>query len=152
VVATDHTPFRFRDQKALGRGDFTRIPNGVPAIEWRTSLLYHFGVREGRISLNRFVELIATNPARLFGLYPRKGEIAPGSDADLVIFDPERPVAYSASTQATRSDYNPYEGWATRGAPETVLLRGEVIVEDGRFVGRAGQGRYLRRGTSSALT
>jgi dihydropyrimidinase len=98
------------------------------------------------------VELIATNPAKLFGCYPRKGEIAPGSDADLVVFDPEREVTLSARSQATLSDYNPYEGWAIRGAVETVLLRGSVIVESGSFVGSRGQGRFLRRGESIALT
>jgi dihydropyrimidinase len=151
VVSTDHTPFRFEGQKELGRGNFGKIPNGVPGIEWRTALLYHFGVREGRIGLNRFVELIATNPAKLFGCYPRKGEIAPGSDADLMVFDPEREVTLSARSQATLSDYNPYEGWAIRGAVETVLLRGSVIVESGSFVGSRGQGRFVRRGESIAL-
>jgi dihydropyrimidinase len=151
VVSTDHTPFRFEGQKEMGRGNFPKIPNGVPGIEWRTALMYHFGVREGRIGLNRFVELIATNPAKLFGCYPRKGEIAPGSDADLVVFDPEKAVTLSARTQATMSDYNPYEGWALRGAVETVLLRGSVIVESGSFVGSRGQGRFLRRGESIAL-
>jgi dihydropyrimidinase len=152
VVSTDHTPFRFADQKQLGRDSFPKIPNGVPGLEWRTTLLYHFGVREGRIGLNRFVELISTMPAKLFGCYPRKGEIAPGSDADLVIFDPERETTLTAASQATRSDYNPYEGWTVRGVVDTVLLRGQVIVEGGHFVGRTGQGRFLRRGTSSALT
>jgi dihydropyrimidinase len=152
VVSTDHTPFRFEGQKEMGRDNFPKIPNGVPGIEWRTTLLYHFGVRSGRLSLNRFVELISTTPAKLFGCYPRKGEIEPGSDADLVIFDPEREVTLSAAHQATRSDYNPYEGWDVRGAVDTVLLRGQVIVEDGRFVGRRGQGRFLRRGPSSALS
>jgi dihydropyrimidinase len=151
VVSTDHTPFRFQEQKEMGRDAFPKIPNGVPGIEWRTSLLYHFGVREGRIDLNRFVDLISTTPAKLFGLYPRKGEIAPGVDADLVIFDPERERTLTAASQATRSDYNPYEGWTVRGVVDTVLLRGQVIVDDGAFVGRKGQGRFLRRGASSAL-
>jgi dihydropyrimidinase len=146
VVATDHTPFRFADQKILGQDDFAKIPNGVPGIEWRTCLMYHFGVGQGRFSINRLVELLAANPAKLFGLYPRKGEIAPGSDADIVLVAPERQVHYSAAAQATTSDYNPYEGWNTVGAVETVLLRGEVIVSNGRFVGRKGQGRFLRRG------
>lgn len=151
VVSTDHTPFRFAGQKEMGRDNFPKIPNGVPGIEWRTTLLYHFGVREGRIGLNRFVDLISTTPAKLFGCYPRKGEIAPGTDADLVVFDPEREVTLTATSQATRSDYNPYEGWQIRGAVETVLLRGKVIVEGGAFVGRKGQGSFLRRGASSAL-
>ncbi len=151
VVSTDHTPFCFKGQKEMGRGNFTKIPNGVPGIEWRTSLLYHFGVTSGRISLNRFVELISTNPAKLFGLHPRKGDLAPGSDADVVVFDPNAELALSATSQATKSDYNPYEGWVVRGAPDTVLLRGRVIVERGRFVGRQGQGAFLRRGESVAL-
>jgi dihydropyrimidinase len=136
----------------MGRGNFPKIPNGVPGIEWRTQLLYHFGVREGRISLNRLVELISTTPAKLFGCYPRKGDIAPGSDADLVIFDTEQQTTLSAASQATRSDYNPYEGWNVHGVVDTVLLRGEVIVEAGRFVGKKGQGRFLRRTASSALS
>jgi dihydropyrimidinase len=151
VVSTDHTPFRFEGQKEMGKGNFPKIPNGVPGIEWRTSLMYHFGVRKGRIDLNRLVELIATNPAKLFGCYPRKGEIAPGSDADLVVFDPEREVELTARTQATLSDYNPYEGWNLRGAVETVLLRGSVIVDSGTFAGARGQGRFVRRGESIAL-
>jgi dihydropyrimidinase len=148
VVSTDHTPFRFKDQKQMGRESFPKIPNGVPGIEWRTVLMYHHGVVEGRFGLNRFVQLIATNPAKLFGCYPRKGEIAPGSDADLVIFDPERETRLSAETQATLSDYNPYEGQVVRGYVETVLLRGSVIVDSGSFTGSRGQGRFLRRGES----
>jgi dihydropyrimidinase len=151
VVSTDHTPFRFEGQKEMGRGNFPKIPNGVPGIEWRTALMYHFGVRAGRFGLNRFVELIATNPAKLFGCYPRKGEIAPGSDADLVVFDPEKEVTLSASTQATLCDYNPYEGSALHGAVDTVLLRGSVIVDSGLFVGSRGQGRFVRRGESIAI-
>lgn len=145
VVSTDHTAFRFGDQKQRGRDDFRQIPNGVPGIEWRNTLLYDFGVHQGKMSPMRFVQLVATNPAKLFGMYPIKGEIQPGSDADLMIFDPDRRVTYTAAQQWTRSDYNPYEGWQTRGAPEKVLLRGKVIVDDGEFVGRAGQGRFIRR-------
>lgn len=151
VVSTDHAPFNFEGQKELGRDDFSKIPNGVPGIEWRLALLYHYGVREGRISLNRFVEVTSTNAAKLFGLYPRKGEIAPGSDGDLVVFDPEREWTLSAETQMTNVDYNPYEGTTLQGAPDTVLLRGEVVVEDGRFVGREGQGSFVRCGESLAL-
>jgi dihydropyrimidinase len=152
VVSTDHTPFRFKGQKEMGRDNFAKIPNGVPGIEWRTTLLYHFGVRDGRIGLNRFVDLISTTPAKLFGCYPRKGDIAPGSDADLVVFDPEKEVLLTAASQATKSDYNPYEGWEVRGAVDAVLLRGTVIVRDGAFIGRRGAGTFLRRSTSSALT
>ena len=151
VVSTDHTPFNFKGQKELGRSNFAKIPNGVPGIEWRTTLLYHFGVAQGRIGLHRFVELISTNPAKLFGCYPRKGDIAPGSDADLIIFDPNREVTLSAETQATLADYNPYEGWTVKGAVNSVLLRGEVIVENGSFVGSKGQGVFLKRGESRPL-
>jgi dihydropyrimidinase len=151
VVSTDHTPFRFEGQKEMGRGNFPKIPNGVPGIEWRTALLYHFGVREGRIGLNRLVDLISTAPAKLFGCYPRKGEIAPGSDADLVVFDPDAEVVLTARNQATLCDYNPYEGWSLRGAVQTVLLRGTVIVEGGAFVGSRGMGRFVPRGESIAL-
>jgi dihydropyrimidinase len=151
VVSTDHTPFKFEGQKEMGRENFAKIPNGVPGIEWRTTLLYHFGVGEGRMSLNRFVEVIATSPAKLFGCYPRKGEIQPGSDADLVVFDANREVTLSVRAQATLSDYNPYEGWTVRGVAEVVLLRGQVIVANGAFVGRMGQGKFVRRGESIAL-
>jgi dihydropyrimidinase len=151
VVSTDHTPFKFEGQKEMGRENFAKIPNGVPGIEWRTTLLHHFGVVEGRLSMNRLVELISTSPAKLFGCYPRKGEIQPGSDADLVVFDPDREVTLSARAQATLSDYNPYEGWAVRGAADVVLLRGQVIVSNGAFVGRKGQGKFIRRGESIAL-
>lgn len=150
VVSTDHTPFCFHGQKEMGRGDFSKIPNGVPGIEWRVSLMYDRGVRSGRLSLQRFVELISTNPAKLFGLYPKKGDIAPGSDADLIVFDPDRVQVLSAATQATRSDYNPYEGWTVTGAPDKVLLRGQVIADRGRYVGR-GFGNFLSRGESVAL-
>jgi dihydropyrimidinase len=151
VVSTDHTPFRFAGQKEMGRGNFAKIPNGVPGLEWRLQLLYHYGVREGRFGLHRLVELTATNPAKLFGCYPRKGEIAPGSDADLVLFDPEKQTTLSAAYQATRSDYNPYEGWTIRGAVDTVLLRGSVIVDAGAFVGKQGQGRFLSRAAPMPL-
>ena len=151
VVSTDHTPFRFKDQKQMGRDSFPKIPNGVPGIEWRTLLMYQHGVIEGRFGLNRFIELLATNPAKLFGCYPRKGEIAPGSDADLVIFDPEQETLLSAETQATLSDYNPYEGQVVQGRIETVLLRGSIIVDQGSFVGSRGQGQFLRRGESMAV-
>jgi dihydropyrimidinase len=151
IVSTDHTPFRFADQKQMGRGDFSKIPNGVPGIEWRVPLMHHFGVLEGKFNLNRMVELVSTNPAKLFGLWPRKGEIAPGSDADLIVFDPDRRVYLSSEHQLTRCDYNPYEGWTVRGWVDKVMLRGSIIVDGGQFVGREGQGSFLRRGTSTAL-
>jgi dihydropyrimidinase len=145
VVATDHCPFRFHDQKSLGKGDFTKIPNGGPGIENRLQLLYHFGVNEGRLSLNRFVELVSTAPARIFGLYPRKGELLAGSDADIVIWDPPAEHVISAETHHMRVDYSMFEGFRVKGTARTVLSRGEVIVENGRFVGRAGRGQYLKR-------
>jgi dihydropyrimidinase len=145
VVATDHCPFNLKDQKVLGSDDFTKIPGGAPGIETRMSLLYDGGVGAGRLSLSRFVELTATNPAKIFGLYPRKGTIAPGSDADVVLWDPEKCVTWSAATHHMRVDYNPYEGRVTKGAPEIVLVRGQLVIEGGEFVGRAGAGQYLKR-------
>ena len=147
VVATDHCPFRMKDQKTLGRDDFTKIPGGAPGIETRMSLLYDGGVRSGRLTLSRWVEVTATNPARLFGLYPRKGAIAPGSDADVVVWNPQREITWSAATHHMRVDYNPYEGRLVKGAPDLVLSRGRPVVEGGRFVGRAGAGTFLRRST-----
>jgi dihydropyrimidinase len=145
AISTDHCPFCMKEQKELGRGDFSKIPNGAPGIETRMSLVYDGGVRTGRISLNRFVELTSTSPAKIFGLYPRKGTIAPGADADIVVFDPERQVTLSAKTLHMKVDYNPYEGRQVTGAPDTVLSRGRVIVENGRFVGRAGCGSFIKR-------
>ncbi len=149
VVATDHCPFRMRDQKIAGKDDFSRIPNGAPGIEHRVTLLHDGGVRAGRVTLNRFVEIVATAPARIFGLYPRKGTIAPGSDADIVIFDPDRHTVISAATHHMKVDYNPYEGREVVGAVDTVLLRGRVIVENGRFVGGRGGGLFLKRDAGS---
>jgi dihydropyrimidinase len=151
VVSTDHTPFRFSDQKQLGRGDFSKIPNGVPGIEWRLALMYDRGVRGGHFGLNRLVELVSTNAAKLFGLFPKKGDIAPGSDADIVIFDPDKDVTLRVEDQLTRCDYNPYDGWDLKGWAETVLLRGSVIVENGKFVGTKGQGQFLKRGPTMAV-
>jgi len=147
VVSTDHCPFCMKEQKTLGQGDFSKIPNGAPGIETRMSLVYDGGVRAGRISLNRFVELTATAPAKIFGLFPRKGTIAPGSDADIVIFDPHKEVTLSAKTHHMRVDYNPYEGRRVTGATHSVISRGRVIVDNGRFTGRAGAGSFLRRST-----
>jgi dihydropyrimidinase len=150
VVATDHCSFRMKDQKTFGRDDFSKIPGGAPGIETRLSLLYDGGVRAGRLSLSRFVELTATNPAKIFGLYPRKGVVAAGSDADLVVWDPEREYTWSAATHHMRVDYNPYEGRVVKGVPELVLSRGRAVVADGAFVGRAGAGRFLRRSPGTA--
>jgi dihydropyrimidinase len=136
-------------EKRLGENDFSKIPNGAPGIETRMSLVYDGGVRAGRISLNRFVELTSTSPAKIFGLFPRKGTIAPGSDADIVVFDPERTVTLSAKTLHMNVDYNPYEGRQVTGAADTVISRGRVIIENGRFVGRPGSGSFLKRAARS---
>jgi dihydropyrimidinase len=145
AVSTDHCPFCMKEQKELGRDDFSKIPNGAPGIETRMSLVFDGGVRTGKIGLNRFVELTSTSPAKIFGLFPRKGTVAPGSDADLVVFDPNRKVTLSAKTLHMKVDYNPYEGREVTGAADTVLSRGKVIVEAGKFVGRAGAGSFLKR-------
>ena len=148
VVSTDHAPFNYKGQKELGLHDFTKIPNGLPGVEHRVVLLYK-GVRAGRLSLQHFVDVIATTPAKLFGLYPRKGTIAPGSDADLVIWNPEKSMTISAATQHQHVDYTPYEGMHIQGVPETVLLRGRVIVQNGEYIGGKGGGQYFHRGTFS---
>jgi dihydropyrimidinase len=147
VVSTDHCPFCFKEQKELGRDDFTKIPNGGPGVEHRMSLIFSGGVASGRFSANRFVELVSTTPAKLFGLYPRKGTIAVGSDADLVIFDPKRKHTISAATHHMRVDYSMFEGIQVTGMPDVVLSRGRVVVEGDKFQGRAGQGEFLRRAT-----
>jgi dihydropyrimidinase len=149
VISTDHCPFCMKEQKELGLNDFSKIPNGAPGIETRMSLVYDGGVRAGRISLNRFVELTSTSPAKIFGLFPRKGTIAPGSDADIVIFDPNRTITLSASTLHMNVDYNPYEGRRVTGATDTVLSRGRLVIENGVFVGRAGAGSFLKRSARS---
>ncbi|MEP7273307.1 MAG: dihydropyrimidinase [Acidobacteriota bacterium] len=146
VISTDHCPFCFKE-KELGRDDFSKIPNGGPGVEHRMSLIYDGGVAQGRISLNRFVELTSTAAAKIFGLFPRKGTIAVGSDADIVIFDPNREQTISAATHHMRVDYSAYEGWKVKGVTETVLSRGRVILEDGEFKGKLGDGLFLKRGT-----
>ncbi len=145
VVSTDHCPFCFKEQKELGRGDFTKIPNGGPGIENRLQLIYHHGVNQGRISLTRFVELVSTTPAKLFGLYPRKGTIAAGSDADIVIWDPKAEHKISAATHHMRVDYSMFEGFAVKGNVRTVFSRGDVILDGGVYHGRQGRGRFLKR-------
>lgn len=147
VISTDHCPWTFDEQKALGRGDFSRIPNGAPGIEYRLALLHEFGVRSGRFDLRRMVELVATNPAKLFGLHPRKGTLAPGADADLVIFDPAVEHVCSSATEHSRVDYCLYEGKAVHGWPRTVLAGGRVVAENGEPVAGAGAGRFLARGS-----
>jgi dihydropyrimidinase len=148
VVSTDHCPFCFKEQKELGRDDFSKIPNGGPGVENRMSLIYNGGVAEGRISVNRFVEITSTNAARIFGLFPRKGTIAVGSDADIVIFDPDEEMTISAKTHHMRVDYSCYEGMKVRGVTKTVLSRGVVVIEEGQYVGRVGHGQYLKRGAA----
>jgi len=145
VVSTDHCPFCFEDQKILGKDDFTKIPNGGPGIENRLQLIHHHGVNSGKLSLNRFVEIASTAPARIFGMYPQKGEIAAGSDADLVVWDPHSAYTISAKTHHMRVDYSMFEGFECRGNARTVLSRGEVIVDGNRFLGKPGRGRYLKR-------
>ena len=145
AISTDHCAFRWDTQKSLGRDDFSKIPNGGPGLENRLQMIHHFGVREGRITLNRMVELLATSPAKLFGLYPRKGTLAIGSDADIVVFDPEKRVTITSSDQHSKVDYNLYEGTEVVGTPETVLLRGQVLVTGGDLVGTPGIGQYVAR-------
>jgi dihydropyrimidinase len=145
VVSTDHCPFCFADQKALGKDDFTKIPNGGPGIENRLQLLHHHGVGKGNFSLNRFVELVSTAPARIFGMYPKKGVLAVGSDADLVLWDPNEEHTISATTHHMRVDYSMFEGFHVRGNARDVYSRGELIVSGGNFIGKPGRGNYLRR-------
>lgn len=149
VVSTDHCPFCF-GQKELGRGDFSRIPNGMPGVEHRVDLL-HQAVVEGRLSRRRWVELASTTPARMFGLHPRKGAIAAGSDADLVVYDPAAEQVLSAETHHMNVDYSAYEGRRVTGKARTVLSRGEVILDRGQYRGRAGRGRFLPRETCGYL-
>lgn len=147
VISTDHCPFCFKEQKELGKDDFSKIPNGGPGVENRLSLVYNGGVVGGRISLNRLVELVSTAPAKLFGLFPRKGTIAVGSDADIVIFDPQAQMTISASTHHMNIDYNAYEGMRVQGVTDTVLSRGKVIIDKGHYVGTPGEGCFLKRST-----
>jgi dihydropyrimidinase len=154
VVSTDHCPFCMKEgykglpkQKELGKGDFSKIPNGAPGVETRMVLLYDGGVLRDRITLNRWIELTATTPAKLFGLFPRKGTIAVGSDADIVVWNPKTTSTISAKTHHMRVDYNPYEGRRVQGKAEVVLSRGEVIVQGDKFLGKAGRGQFLRRGS-----
>src|SRR6266849_4993055 len=151
VVSTDHCPFCFKEQKELGKDDFTKIPNGGPGIEHRMSLVYTGGVHGKHFSPNRFVQLVATAPAKLFGLYPRKGTLAVGSDADVVIFDPNQEEIISARTHHMRVDYSMFEGVRVKGMPKTVLSRGRVIIEAGKFVGRPGAGKFVRRQPYSGM-
>ncbi len=165
TIGTDHCPFFFDGTKPiiyegrevaipgkeLGKDDFTKIPNGLPAVGDRLPVLWTYGVRAGRITANQFVALTATNPAKIFGLYPRKGALVPGADADIVIWDPEKRVKYGVAHSHHRTDYNLFEGWELVGMPEKVLLRGRLIVDGSQWLGGAGQGRFQKRGAGEIL-
>jgi dihydropyrimidinase len=151
AVSTDHCPFCYKEQKEMGKGDFTKIPNGGPGIEHRLSLVFTGGVHGKRFSLNRFVELVSTTPAKLFGLYPRKGTIAIGADADLILFDPNKEEIISAKTHHMKVDYSMFEGIRVKGVPRQVLVGGRLVIDKGKFVGKPGQGRFLKRQTYSGL-
>lgn len=145
TVATDHCPFDFKTQKVMGKKDFTRIPNGIPSLQDRINILYTYGVKAGKIDLHRFVDSASTRAAKIFDLFPRKGNIEPGSDADLVVFDPNYRGRISAKSQYVNVDYNVFEGWEVEGRPSVVTVRGQVMVRDGKFVGKIGHGKFLQR-------
>ena len=150
VVSTDHCPFFFETQKRAGLNDFTKIPNGGPGIEHRLQLLFHFGVNQGRFSVSRWVELVATNPAKLFGLYPNKGALQVGSDADIVIWNPQQKHTISVASHHMNVDYSMYEGVTVQGNAETVISRGEVIVNHNTWSASPGRGRYVKRSLFAA--
>jgi dihydropyrimidinase len=149
VVSTDHCPFRFADQKELGRGDFRKIPNGGPGVENRLQILWHFGVNSGKITPERFVELSATNPAKIFGMEKQKGAVAVGLDADILLWDPKAEYTISAATQCMATDYSMFEGWRVKGNAGKVFSRGELVVDNvaqpGKFLGATGRGRFIKR-------
>jgi dihydropyrimidinase len=144
TVGTDHCPFD-TEQKLLGQNNFTQIPNGIPGIEDRVNLMYTYGVKRGALDIHCFVDALSTRPAKLFGLFPRKGTIAVGADADLVVYDPNYRGVISAATQHSNNDYNGFEGFAIEGHPSVVTVRGKVQVRDGAFVGEPGRGQMIRR-------
>ncbi len=146
VISTDHCPFCMKEQKELGLGDFTKIPNGAPGVENRLALIYNGGVVENRISLNRFVELTSTAAAKMFGMFPKKGTIAVGSDADIVIFDPNGETKFGVEHEHMKVDYSSYEGWTIKGKVETVLSRGRVVIQNGEHTGKQGDGQFIKRG------
>ncbi len=145
TIGTDHAPFDFKSQKPMGLEDFTKIPNGIPSLEDRITLLYTHGVAAGRIDLHTFVNVASTNAARIFNLFPKKGTIQPGSDADLVVFDPHYRGKISAATQTSAVDYSAFEGWEIQGRPSVVTVRGEIAARDGQFTGTPGRGKFLQR-------
>jgi len=145
TVATDHAPFDFSDQKVMGKNDFTKIPNGIPSLEERIKLLYTYGVKTGRVDLHTFVNVASTQVAKLFSLFPRKGTIQPGADADLVVFDPDYRGTISAKAQLMNVDYSAFEGWKVEGRPSVVTVRGEIAARDGQFTGTIGRGNFLKR-------
>jgi dihydropyrimidinase len=145
TVATDHAPFDFAKQKPMGREDFTKIPNGIPSLEERVNLLFTYGVKTGKIDLQTFVNAASTQVAKQFDLFPRKGAIQPGADADLVIFDPEYRGVISATTQHMNVDYSAFEGWPLLGRASVVTVRGEIAARDGKFTGTLGRGQFLKR-------
>ncbi|HJQ13408.1 MAG TPA: dihydropyrimidinase [Anaerolineales bacterium] len=165
TVGTDHCPFFYDGTqpiayegeeiaipgKELGKDDFTKIPNGLPGVEDRLPVMWTCGVRTGKITANQFVAYTSTNPARIFGLYPRKGALLAGSDADIVIWDPEKKVTYGVARTHHRTDYNLYEGWKLTGMPEKVFLRGKLIVDGERWLGKAGDGQFLKRNQGEVL-
>ena len=165
TIGTDHCPFFFDGTrpivyegrevaipgKELGKDDFTKIPNGLPGVQDRVPILWTYGVRAGRITPNQFVQYMSTNPAKIFGLYPRKGALLEGSDADIVIWDPEKKVKYGVDRSHHRTDYNLYEGWELTGYPEKVFLRGRLIVDRERWLGKSGDGQFLKRGEGEVL-
>ena len=150
TVGTDHAPFDFETQKPMGLADFTKIPNGIPSIEDRISLLYTHGVLTGRLDLHTFVNVASTNAAKIFNLFPKKGTIQPGSDADLVVFDPSYRGTLTAKNQTSAVDYNAFEGWEIQGRPAAVTVRGEIAARNGRFIGKTGRGKFLRRPPSQS--
>jgi dihydropyrimidinase len=148
VVSTDHCPFDFHDQKELGKGDFRKIPNGLPGVEDRLDLIHDGGVVGGRITPERWVEICCTAPARMFGMYPRKGSVSVGADADLVVYDPRRKHTLSAKTHHMNVDYSCYEGRSVQGGSDVVLSRGAIVIRDGAFTGRKGHGQFIKRGAA----
>jgi dihydropyrimidinase len=145
TVATDHAPFDFANQKMMGKSDFTKIPNGIPSLEERVRLLYTHGVAKGRMDLQTFVNVASTQAAKIFDLYPRKGSIQTGADADLVVFDPKYRGTISAETQLMNVDYSPFEGWPVEGRADLVTVRGSLAVREGKFVGEPKRGKFLQR-------